>query len=51
MTTIIIRAILSILLLCGVYSETGLWTTITLGLMFINIELTALIFKLKGRAE
>lgn len=47
MKATIIRIILSIALLFGVYSETGLWTTIAVALSFLNAEMTALIFKLQ----
>lgn len=34
----IIRSFLTILLLFGVYSETGIWTTIALALICLHIE-------------
>ena len=36
---LIIRTILTLLLLCGVYTETGKWTTISLFLIFLAIEI------------
>lgn len=40
MTAFVIRSILSIALLIGVYHETGKWTTIALTLGFIRSELS-----------
>lgn len=36
-----IRAVLTLALLYGVYTETGLWTTLTLALMAIGQEVHA----------
>ena len=36
-----IRIILSVLLLYGVYTETGIWTTISFSLILIALELEA----------
>lgn len=51
MITVTIRILLSILLLIGVYSETGKWTTLTMALVMISNELTALVFKLQREAR
>jgi len=37
-TQAITRTILTLALLCGVYKETGIWTTCCLFLIFIGIE-------------
>lgn len=41
MSLVIVRVLLSIALLFGVYSETGGWTTLTLGLILLGTELNA----------
>ena len=51
MITVIIRIILSLVLLYFVYEETGWATTLSLFLVFLNIELQALFHKLKKRME
>jgi hypothetical protein len=45
MAPTIIRIILTILLLVGVYSETGIWTTVAMTLICISKELTALFLR------
>lgn len=37
--SIIIRIILSLMLLYGVYTETGVWTTLSLFLVFTGMEI------------
>ena len=36
--TVIIRIILSILLMFGIYKETGVWTTLAVFLLFLSVE-------------
>lgn len=42
---VILRLLLSAALLVGVYSETGKWTTLALGLGFLALEATAYLVK------
>ena len=35
-----VRIILSLLLLYGVYTETGVWTTVAMGLILIETEIS-----------
>jgi hypothetical protein len=39
-----IRILLTLGLLFGVYKETGIWTTISIGLVFLTLELTGILF-------
>jgi len=38
---IIIRCVLTLALLYGVYKETGIWTTLSIFLIFLNFEVMA----------
>ena len=38
---IVIRCILTLALLYGAYTETGIWTTLSLLLIFLNFEIVA----------
>lgn len=40
-----VRIILSLLLIYGVYTETGIWTTIAVGLFFVDSEISLLAVK------
>lgn len=40
-----VRHLLTLLLLYGVYTETGLWTALSIGLIATNLEITAWILK------
>lgn len=42
-----IRGILSVLLLWGIYTETGKWTTITFALLIIYVEVSSYVLKRK----
>ncbi len=49
--SIVIRWILTVALLYGVYVETGPWTTLTLALLFLHTELPSLRdWLLRGRS-
>lgn len=41
----LIRIILSLLLCWGVYTETGIWTTLAILLSFLGSEITAILIK------
>ena len=46
---VIIRIILTLALIYGVYTETGIWTAVSLGLIFVAIEaLTIMINMIKS---
>ena len=47
----IVRVIVTVLLLIGVYSETGIWTTIVLSLICLEIELRTLVANLKKDSD
>ena len=49
MLTLCIRIVLSVLLLYGVYTETGIWTTISFSLVLIAFELEACLNSLKAK--
>jgi len=40
-TTTVIRCILTLALLYGVYTETGIWTTLSLFLIFVGFEVAS----------
>jgi hypothetical protein len=48
---IAIRLIITGLLICGAYTETGIWTAICLGLIFASIELMGATEKIRQRNE
>jgi hypothetical protein len=50
MKALIVRIILTCALLYGVYTETGIWTTLTLGLVFISSEIQGYILQRSGIA-
>lgn len=51
MKRIIVRLILSAVLLYAVYTETGIWTTITIGLLMIATELSGLYLRYLKRLK
>jgi hypothetical protein len=43
--TVTIRLLLTAALLVGVYHETGIWTTVAVGLLGLSNELTAFVLR------
>lgn len=43
--TTIIRLIMSLALVYGVFTETGVWTAVSIFLMFVKAEVIAILFK------
>jgi len=45
MVSKIIRFVLSVLLVYGVYTETGTWTSVSIALLIVSIELISISIK------